>query len=191
VRIDHLIYAARDLDEATARLQEEYGLEATGGGRHERIGTHNRTIPLGGGYLEVLAVADPEEARGSELGRAVSVRIQEGDGLMGWAVAVAHVDAEAERLGLEVTTIARDGMTAKLTGLAESMAEPCLPFFIERDPGVPDPGEKGEAGGIRWVQVRGDEERVEDWLAGGQLPVRVEPGEPAVLAACIGHTVLV
>jgi hypothetical protein len=191
MRIDHIIYAARDLDEATGRLQDEYGLEATGGGRHDLIGTHNRTIPLGGGYLEVLAVADAEEAASSELGRAVSARIEDGDGLMGWAVAVPHVDAEAERLGLEVTTIGRQGMTAKLTGLAESMAEPCLPFFIERDPGIPDPGEKGEAGGIRWIQVRGDEERVEEWLAGGQLPVRVEPGEPAVLAACIGHTVLV
>jgi hypothetical protein len=191
MRIDHLIYAARDLDEATTRLQADYGLEATGGGRHERIGTYNRTIPLGGGYLEVLAVADAEEAASSELGRAVSSRIEAGDGLMAWAVAVPHVDAEADRLGLEVTTIGRQGMTAKLTGLAESMAEPCLPFFIEREPGVADPGAKGEAGGIRWIQVRGDEERVDDWLAGGKLPVRVESGKPAVLAACIGHKVLV
>jgi hypothetical protein len=35
-----------------------------------------------------------------------------------------------------------------LTGLAESVREPFLPFFIAREPGVADPGAAGEAGGI-------------------------------------------
>jgi Glyoxalase-like domain len=191
VRIDHVIYAARDLDATAARLESDYGLVATGGGRHEGIGTHNRTIPLGGGYLEVLAVADPEEAAGSDLGRAVAARIETGEGLMGWAVAVEDAAAHAERLGLELSDISRQGMTAKLAGVAESIAEPCLPFFIERDPGIPDPGAEGEAGGIRWLQVCGDPKRVEDWLGPGDLPVRVDPGEPGVQAVGIGRFVLV
>jgi Glyoxalase-like domain len=191
VRIDHVIYAARDLEATTARLEKEYGLAATGGGRHEAIGTHNRTIPLGGGYLEVLAVADAEEASASDLGRAVMARIDAGDGPMGWAVSVEDAATHAERLGLELSDISRQGLTAKLAGLAQSMAEPCLPFFIERDPGSPDPGAGGDAGGIRWLQVTGDVERVERWLGGANLPVRVDAGRPAVNAMCIGRFVLV
>jgi hypothetical protein len=190
MRIDHVIYAARDLDAASARLEAEYGLVAKGGGRHDGLGTHNRVMPLGGGYLEVLAVADAAEAAQSPLGQAVVARIEAGEGLMGWAVAVDDAAAVAERLGLELSDISRQGLTAKLAGLAESMGEPCLPFFIERDPGIGDPGWGGEAGGIRWVEVAGDRERVEGWLGSADLPVRVVDGEPALRAVGIGDVVL-
>ena len=62
VRIDHAIWATRDLDAAAARFEREHGLRAAGGGRHDGMGTHNRIVPLGGGYLELLAVADADEA---------------------------------------------------------------------------------------------------------------------------------
>ena len=115
MRIDHVIYAARDLDATAARLEQEHGLKAVGGGRHDGMGTHNTIVPLGGGYLEILAVADPVEAQGSPLGRAVTGRIEAlGEGLMGWAAAVEDVAAVAERIGSEVSTIGRQGMTARL-----------------------------------------------------------------------------
>ena len=63
----------------------------------------------------MLAVADPEEAATSVIGRAVAAAP---DGLFGWAVAVDDVPAQAQRLGLEVTSIERDGLTARLTGVA-------------------------------------------------------------------------
>jgi hypothetical protein len=89
VRIDHVIVAATDLDAAAARLEGEHGLRASGGGRHEGLGTHNRIVPLGGGYLEILAVADAGEAARSRLGRTLAAGIaRAGEGLMGWAVAV-------------------------------------------------------------------------------------------------------
>ncbi len=190
VRIDHVIYATRDLDDAAARVEAEYGLKAAGGGRHDGMGTHNRVMPLGGGYLELLAVADAEEAAGSELGRAVTARIRAGEGLMGWAVAVEDVAAVASRLELELATIARQGLTARLAGVSEAMAEPSLPFFIERDLGIIDPGAQGDAGGIRWVEVAGERERIDGWLGGAELPVRVVEGEPALRAVGIGDFVL-
>src|SRR3954470_18657507 len=111
MRIDHVIYATADLDAAAARIEAELGLRALGGGRHEGLGTHNRIVPLGDGYLELLAVVDPAEAAASELGRAVTARIAAvGDGLLGWAVAVEDVAPHAERLGIGVSTIARQGM---------------------------------------------------------------------------------
>ena len=61
MRIDHVIYATADLDAAAARVEAAIGIAARGGGHHDRIGTHNRIVPLGGGYLELLAVADADE----------------------------------------------------------------------------------------------------------------------------------
>jgi Glyoxalase-like domain len=189
MRIDHVIYAARDLEATAARLEAEHGLKAVGGGRHDGMGTHNTIVPLGNGYLEILAVIDPEEARTSSLGRAVTSRIEtRGEGLAGWAAAVEDVEEVAERNGSEISTIGRQGMTARLTGVAEAMAEPCLPFFIQRDAGIPDPARAGAAyGGIAWLEVAGEPERLGAWLGGlGELPLRISPGPPAVLAVGIG-----
>jgi Glyoxalase-like domain len=188
VRIDHVIYAAADLDAAAARVERELGLSARGGGRHEGLGTHNRIVPLGGGYLELLAVADPDEAAGSDFGRGVMAHLAEaGDGLLNWVVAVDDVDPVARRLGTTITTIRRSGMSARLTGLAEAVLEPFLPFFISRDPGVADPGGVGDAGGITWIEVAGDASRLEHWVESSALPVRVVEGLPAVLAFGIGE----
>lgn len=183
-----MIYAAVDLDAAAARIEGELGLLARAGGRHEGLGTHNRIVPLGGGYLELLAVADPDEAASSDFGRGLVARLaQGGDGLLGWAVAVDDVDSVARRLGTTITTIRRAGLSARLTALAEAMREPFLPFFISRDPGVPDPGIDGDAGGITWIEVAGDAARLERWLDISLLPVRVVAGPPAVRAVGIGE----
>jgi hypothetical protein len=89
VRIDHVIHGTADLDVAAARVKADLGLTAVAGGRHDGLGTHNRIVPLGdGSFLELLAIADPQEARGSELGAALLAGIARGDGLLGWAVAV-------------------------------------------------------------------------------------------------------
>jgi len=187
VHIDHVIYAAVDLDAAAARVERELGLGARLGGRHQGLGTHNRIVPLGGGYLELLAVADPQEAEGSDFGRALVARLaRDGDGLFGWAVAVDDIDPIARRLGTKITTIRREGLSARLTGLAEAMRDPFLPFFINRDPGVPDPGLDGDAGGITWIEVAGDAARLKQWLDGSPLPARIVAGPPAVRAVGIG-----
>ena len=191
MRIDHVIFAASDLDEAAARMERDYGLGVKPGGRHEGIGTHNKLVPLGNGYLELLAIADPEEAASSDLGRAISGRIERAEeGPMGWAVAAEDIAPVARLLGTEVSEISRQGMTARLTGVPEAMAEPCLPFFIQRDPGIADPGATGEGGGIEWVEVAGDARKLADWLGGADLPVRVVEGEPAVVAVGVGGRII-
>jgi len=38
LRLDHVVYAVPDLDEAEVRFREEFGLDSTEGGRHERWG---------------------------------------------------------------------------------------------------------------------------------------------------------
>ena len=188
MRIDHVIYATRDLDVAAVRIESELGVQVVAGGRHEGLGTHNRIVPLGDGYLELLAVCDAEEAARSALGSALQARLEQaGDGLMAWAVSVDDVQPIAERLDTWVSTIAREGLSAQLTGLLEAMRDPFLPFFVARGEGVPDPGHGADAGGISWIEVAGDEERLRRWLGGAALPVRVKPGTPAVCAVGIGE----
>jgi Glyoxalase-like domain len=188
VRIDHVIYATADLDQVAARVESELGLTVVPGGRHEGHGTHNRIVPLGGGYLELMAVADPHEAAASPMGSAVQARLAEqGDGLFAWVIVLDGVEQFADRLGLPVITVAREGLSARVAGLAEALRNPVLPFFLERDEGVPDPGEGADAGGITWLEVAGDRQALESRLGDTELPVRVVDGPVGVIAMGIGE----
>ncbi len=60
--IDHLVVAGGTLDAASAHMERALGLASTPGGRHARMGTHNRLLSLGPEtYIEALA-PDPEAA---------------------------------------------------------------------------------------------------------------------------------
>jgi catechol 2,3-dioxygenase-like lactoylglutathione lyase family enzyme len=188
MRIDHVIYATADLDEAAARVESELGLSVVPGGRHEGHGTYNRIVPLGGGYLELMAVADPQEAADSPMGSAVQARLSEqGDGLFAWVIVLDGVEQFADRLGLPVITVAREGLSARVAGLAEALRNPVLPFFLEREKGVADPGQGADAGGITWLEVAGDREALESRLGETELPVRVVDGPVGVIAMGIGE----
>src|SRR5262245_6201032 len=115
MRIDHVIYVTEDLDAAAARIESELGLTAVPGGRHAGHGTHNRIVPLGGGYLELVAIADPDEAAGSPMGGPILERLEEqGEGLFAWVVVLDGVEALAERLGLPLITVTREGLSARV-----------------------------------------------------------------------------
>jgi Glyoxalase-like domain len=187
VRLDHVIYVTADLDAAASRVESDLGLTVIQGGRHEGHGTHNRIVPLGGGYLELMAIADSDEAAASPIGESVLKRLDaEGDGLFAWCLAVDDVAAVAGPLDLEVTAIAREGLTARLAGVSEALRNPVMPFFIERDEGVLDPGDGGDAGGITWVEVAGDRDALQQRLDGAELPVRLVDGPVGVVAMGIG-----
>jgi hypothetical protein len=187
VLIDHVIYAVDDLVAASTRIESELGLAIAGGGRHEGHGTHNRIVPLGGGYLELLAIADRQEAASSPFGRGLVEHLaRHGEGWLVWVVAVGDVDAVARRLGTPITSLRRAGLSARLTGVAAAMAEPVLPFFVSRDRGVADPGAASDAGGITSVELSGDARQLERWLDGASLPVEVVDGPPAVRAVSVG-----
>lgn len=58
-RLDHIIVAARSLDEGADWVESRLGVRTPPGGRHEMMGTHNRVMALGDSvYLEIIAV-DP------------------------------------------------------------------------------------------------------------------------------------
>ena len=185
MRLDHVIYGTADLEVATRRIETELGLEVLGGGHHEGQGSHNKIVPLGDGYLELMAIDDPEEAATNPFGQ-VLLEVLAVERLVGWAVQVDDIHAVAQRLGTPLLTVKRDTLEAHVTGVEEALREPTLPFFIGGNRSGARPGEARDAGGLTWIEVSGDSARLREWLGGETLPVRVVDGEPAVRAIGIG-----
>ena len=107
LRIDHVVHAVGDLDDAAVRFRQAYGLDSVAGGRHERWGTANRIVPLGDQYLELVATVDPGVAGMSGFGYDVLELANAGGGWLTLAVATDDLDAIASRIGLEVTAGSR------------------------------------------------------------------------------------
>jgi Glyoxalase-like domain len=62
LQVDHLVFAARTLEEGARFIAEKLGVETAEGGAHVLMRTHNRLLNLWGGvYLEVIAI-DPDAA---------------------------------------------------------------------------------------------------------------------------------
>jgi Glyoxalase-like domain len=191
LRLDHVVYAVPDLDQAAVRFREEFGLDSIEGGRHERWGTANRIVPLGDQYLELVAAVDEEMAAETAFGRGVLERAARSGGWFTIAAVANDLDAVASRLGIEVDSGSRtrpDGQTVRwrMAGLDDPRREAWMPFFLiwdisdELHPGRARAGHGVRTTGLGWVEVRGDAERLRKWLGGDELPIRVTDGEPGI-----------
>jgi hypothetical protein len=179
--VDHVLIAVADLDAAAAAVGR-LGLPVTAGGRHPGWGTANRIVPVGGAYVELVAVVDSAEAPSSPFGRWVAASRP---GPMGWSVRGHDLDAIARRLGLDPVAGSRaapDGGTLRwrTAGVERVMAEPSLPFFIAWEPGAPFPDEGSADAAIQRIELRGDARRLGEWLGGATLPITIRPGPAAV-----------
>jgi len=193
VRIDHVVYAVRDLDDAAELLEAEHGLTALPGGVHPRWGTANRIAPLGRDYVELISVIDPSVAAGTVLGRTLLALTEGGDRWFSVCVADDDIDATAGRLGLVVDPGSRtrpDGAVVawRAAGIDEPSRQLDRPFFIrwevppELHPGAAAAVHRSGATGIVAVEISGDADGVRDWLGGADLPIEVTPGPPGVVA---------
>ena len=140
-RIDHVIIGAPVLD----ALEQSFiamGFSVTGGGSHPHLGTRNRIIILGEGYIELLAVADPAIAS-----PALCERVARGAVWVGFALQsgdIAEEVAAARTRSVDVRgpapgrLVAPDRMTRSWrvatfgTNDLWSAALP-LPFLIQHD----------------------------------------------------------
>jgi catechol 2,3-dioxygenase-like lactoylglutathione lyase family enzyme len=200
LRIDHVVYAVRDLDRAAERFRSGFGLDSVAGGRHAAWGTANRIVPLGTQYIELISVVDPAEARGSEFGRTMLAFLVHGDRPFAVCAETDDLDAIAARLDLEISDGSRTRPDGRLiawrgAGLDAAQRDRSMPFFIEWHLPSRDlhpartPADHGvQATGIAWVEVAGNPEVVSDWLGGADLPIRVVDGETGVRACGVATT---
>lgn len=195
-RIDHAVFAVRDLDAAASRWHEALGLASSPGGRHPRWGTANRIVPLGPDYLELISVVEPAVAAETVLGRTLLALTAAGDGWFSLCLADDDVEATAARLGLDVEPGSRttpDGSELRWrgAGIDAPQREPWLPFFIswdvppERHPGRAPAEHRVDVRGIASAELSGDPERMREWLGGQDVAVRVVAGPPALRSVSV------
>lgn len=96
--IDHLVIAVADPDLAAVELVDRLGLRASGGGRHDTMGTYNRLVWLGDSYVELIGVADPPLAATSWVGRPTLRMLERGGGLATYALASDDLVGDVARL---------------------------------------------------------------------------------------------
>ena len=190
-RIDHAVFAVRDLDVAGERWADEYGLATSPGGRHARWGTANRIAPLGPDYLELISVVEPDVAAGTVLGRTLLELTADGDRWFSLCLADDDLEGTATRLGLEVeagsrTTPHGGEVRWRSAGIDAPGREAWLPFFIAWDvppelhPGRAPARHREDIDGIASAEIAGDADRMRAWLGDRDVPIRVVPGSPGL-----------
>ena len=113
--LDHLVVAARTLEEGAAWVESKLGVPMSGGGKHALMGTHNRLLKLDAGrYLEVIAI-DPDapapgRARWFELDTpAMTATLAKGPALIHWVDRTGDLEASLESYAepIEVLSLSR------------------------------------------------------------------------------------
>lgn len=196
MQIDHVIIAVNDLDRSADRFREQFGLIALPGGTHP-TGTANRVIPLRPPqYIELLGVGQQELLRSHQFGERLLRRLSTGDSLLGWAVRVDDIDAEAARLGRSAIPGQWNGPDGQVSRWHNVFADfedfDSLPFFIQyaTDNAATQQARYDEAaspahpGAINRLVVGGDRGQLVAWIGADSLPlshVEAPPGLHAVV----------
>ena len=111
--LDHIVVAAKTLDEGRAWARETLGVDAIGGGKHDGLATHNTLLKLNENrYLEIIAI-DPDAGApkfprwfGLETAE-VQELIDHGPRLVAWVARASGANDAIEQL------IASPGYSAK------------------------------------------------------------------------------
>jgi len=186
--VDHVIVCVPDLERSVRSFEQRHCVSSVPGGRHDGHGTANRLVPLGDAYIELVAVVDPDEARGSGFGSWVTSRAG-ANGADAIAIRTDELDAVCQRLDLEPLAMSRrigagEELRWRIAGM-DQLVTSGLPFFIQWDvdPSLhPGRANANHAAGdlvLGQVIVSGDGPRLRLWTEG--VPgVAVKAGEPAV-----------
>jgi Glyoxalase-like domain len=195
-RVDHLVYAAPDLERGVAEIERLLGVRATPGGQHPGWGTRNALLALGpASFLEIIG-PDPEQPA-PQAPRLFGIDGLEEARLVTWAASSRDLDrlwSEAERQGVrlgEVRPASRrtpDGrlLSWRLTDPQVAVADGIVPFFI--DWGESPHPSRTAAPGATLIDLRAEHPeagRVERLLRGLGLDLPVRPGPAPALVATI------
>ncbi|MQA82563.1 MAG: VOC family protein [Streptosporangiales bacterium] len=91
--LDHLVYAAPDVDVLVDSFRERTGVDPPLGGRHVGRNTRNYLVGLGGSaYLELIGPDDPAEKDGTTV---FGISTLTAPRIVGWVVAPEDIEARA------------------------------------------------------------------------------------------------
>ena len=96
---DHLVVAARTVEEGAAWVESKLGVAPVPGGKHPVMGTHNRLLFIGpGNFLEVLAIDPDAPAPGRPRwfdldDPAMAARLARSPALIHWVERTTDIDA--------------------------------------------------------------------------------------------------
>lgn len=197
VEPDHLVLAAHDLDTGAAWLEHHLGVALAPGGKHVRMGTHNRLLGLGDNfYLELIAIdaaaAPPDRPRWFALDQ---LHASERPRLVHWVARSDDIETDAacsaEALG-DILPMARGDYRWRISVPADGHlpGEGLVPTLIQWD--VPQhPAARLPDAGCRLMKLEGfhpQPVRIRAALAALGLGSRLDvhpcaAGEPAQLVA--------
>lgn len=208
LELDHLVVAARTLEEGARFVGDALGIEPAPGGTHLAMGTHNRLLGLwGGAYLEIIAIdpgaSAPARPRWFALDDpATHERLERGPYLAHWVARVARPkdldrwQAQYPERIPSVVPMARGELTWRLT-VPENGAFPSwqgagegiVPTLIQWDTAA-HPGARLDGSGLALKTLKARHPRADDvraqleWLGAAHL-IELEPavdGMPALVA---------
>jgi hypothetical protein len=161
--LDHLVVAARSLEEGAAWVESALGVRTQAGGKHPLMGTHNRLLAIGGRrYLEVIAIDPdaPPPARPRWFGLddpAIRARIERGPLLLHWVERTGDLDAALRDYPekVEVLDATRGDLAWRITVPADGRL-PCggaCPTLIQWK-GVAHPADRLPPSGVDLLELR-------------------------------------
>jgi hypothetical protein len=138
-QLDHLIFAALDLDDGVREIEGRFGVRAGGGGQHAGLGTHNKLVALGPtSYLEIIA-PDPSQPDPADP-RPYGVDGITGSGLVGWAMACEDIEAAVEKARgagfdpgdvIDGHRLTADGTVLRWRSTSNARTAGLIPFLID------------------------------------------------------------
>lgn len=155
--LDHLVVAARTLEDGAAFLAARLGCRLEPGGRHAAMGTHNRLLGIGRDrYLELIAAdpagEPPARRRWFDLDApGMAARLAGGPALVGWVARCPDLAAACRASPAahgDILALSRGDLAWRITVPADGSrpAGGVLPYLIEWQAGggpaarLPDAG---------------------------------------------------
>ena len=196
--IDHIVIAARTLEEGASWVESRLGVAPAGGGKHELMGTHNRLLALGAhAYLEVIAI-DPHSPPPSRVrwysldAPAMRARLERGPALIHWVASTSDIEGATARVPVdlgEIIEASRGGYRWRITvprdgSLPASGVFPTLIQWEGRSPAaaLPDSGCRLESLDLGHPRAGAIRESLRSLGLDDGEPVDIADAEPAIVA---------
>ena len=163
LELDHVVVAARTLEEGAAWVQARLGVAPVPGGKHPLMGTHNRVLALGKRrYLEVIAIdpGAPAPARARWFGldsEAMRQRLARGPALIHWVMRTGDIEAALQGYAepVEILDVARGDYRWRITVPPDGRLPGggALPTLIQWEGGL-HPADRLPASGCELLELR-------------------------------------